>query len=114
VEETALATETLLAIVESMPSPTTPHTLATVGTEPARCAEAAARGVAWLVKRVGQDVECPASPIGFYFAKLWYFERLYPLIFAVGALGRAARLCSATPTSIVAGTGQAPAPSSPR
>jgi squalene-hopene/tetraprenyl-beta-curcumene cyclase len=31
------------------------------------------------------------SPIGFYFAKLWYFERLYPLIFAVAALRVAAR-----------------------
>ena len=26
------------------------------------------------------------SPIGFYFAKLWYFEKLYPVIFAVSAL----------------------------
>ena len=34
---------------------------------------------------------CEPSPIGFYFAKLWYFERLYPLIFTVAALGRAAR-----------------------
>jgi squalene-hopene/tetraprenyl-beta-curcumene cyclase len=32
------------------------------------------------------------SPIGFYFAKLWYFERLYPLIFTVAALRRAAQL----------------------
>jgi squalene-hopene/tetraprenyl-beta-curcumene cyclase len=31
------------------------------------------------------------TPIGFYFAKLWYFEKLYPLIFTVGALGRATR-----------------------
>ena len=23
------------------------------------------------------------SPIGFYFAKLWYYERLYPMIFTV-------------------------------
>lgn len=30
------------------------------------------------------------APIGFYFAKLWYYERLYPLIFTVGALGKAA------------------------
>jgi squalene-hopene/tetraprenyl-beta-curcumene cyclase len=30
-----------------------------------------------------------ASPIGFYFAKLWYYERLYPLIFTVAALGQA-------------------------
>jgi len=26
------------------------------------------------------------SPIGFYFAKLWYFEKLYPMIATVGAL----------------------------
>ena len=31
------------------------------------------------------------APIGFYFAKLWYYERLYPLVFAVAALGRAVR-----------------------
>jgi squalene-hopene/tetraprenyl-beta-curcumene cyclase len=28
-------------------------------------------------------------PIGFYFAKLWYYEKLYPTIFSVAALGRA-------------------------
>ena len=28
------------------------------------------------------------APIGLYFAKLWYFERLYPLIFSLDALGR--------------------------
>jgi squalene-hopene/tetraprenyl-beta-curcumene cyclase len=31
------------------------------------------------------------APIGFYFAKLWYYEKLYPLIFTVAALGRAYR-----------------------
>ncbi|PYK61575.1 MAG: hypothetical protein DME21_08745 [Verrucomicrobia bacterium] len=31
------------------------------------------------------------SPIGFYFAKLWYYERLYPQIFTVAALSRVAR-----------------------
>ena len=38
------------------------------------------------------DIEvAPVEPatIGFYFAKLWYFERLYPLIFRTGASGRA-------------------------
>jgi squalene-hopene/tetraprenyl-beta-curcumene cyclase len=32
------------------------------------------------------------APIGFYFAKLWYFERLYPLIFTVAALRQAVRM----------------------
>jgi squalene-hopene/tetraprenyl-beta-curcumene cyclase len=31
-----------------------------------------------------------AAPIGLYFARLWYYERLYPLIFARSALGRLA------------------------
>ena len=33
------------------------------------------------------------APIGFYFAKLWYFEALYPLIFTVAALRKAAAMC---------------------
>ena len=28
------------------------------------------------------------APIGLYFSSLWYSERLYPLIWTVGALGR--------------------------
>jgi squalene-hopene/tetraprenyl-beta-curcumene cyclase len=32
-----------------------------------------------------------SAPIGFYFAKLWYYEKLYPLIWTVAALGPAAR-----------------------
>ncbi len=36
------------------------------------------------------------TPIGFYFAKLWYFERLYPIIFSVAALGRAVELVRET------------------
>jgi squalene-hopene/tetraprenyl-beta-curcumene cyclase len=31
-----------------------------------------------------------AAPIGLYFARLWYYEKLYPLIFATSALGRVA------------------------
>ena len=30
------------------------------------------------------------APIGLYFAKLWYFERLYPLAFTAAALARLA------------------------
>ena len=48
------------------------------------------RGVDWLVTRVESGAWREPAPIGFYFAKLWYYERLYPLIFTVGALRRAA------------------------
>jgi squalene-hopene/tetraprenyl-beta-curcumene cyclase len=47
------------------------------------------RGLAWLVERVEAGGLDQPTPIGFYFAKLWYFEKLYPMIFTVAALGRA-------------------------
>jgi squalene-hopene/tetraprenyl-beta-curcumene cyclase len=45
--------------------------------------------VQWLVQHVHDGSFANPSPIGFYFAKLWYFERLYPLVFTVAALRRA-------------------------
>jgi squalene-hopene/tetraprenyl-beta-curcumene cyclase len=46
------------------------------------------RGAEWLVERTNCGRETPAAPIGMYFAKLWYYEELYPLIFAVSGLSR--------------------------
>ncbi|MCH2178038.1 MAG: squalene--hopene cyclase [Mariniblastus sp.] len=71
VEETALCVEILLASPDS------------------DCQSAAQRGLQWLVCAIesAQIQEC--WPIGFYFAKLWYYEKLYPLIFTVSAIGRA-------------------------
>jgi squalene-hopene/tetraprenyl-beta-curcumene cyclase len=71
VEETALAVRALAG---------TGHTAATD------------RGTEWLVAGVESGRWRQASPIGFYFAKLWYSERLYPLIWTVAALGRVQRL----------------------
>lgn len=51
--------------------------------------EASARGAAWLAERTAEGIRFDPSPIGLYFAKLWYWERLYPVIFTVGALRRA-------------------------
>jgi squalene-hopene/tetraprenyl-beta-curcumene cyclase len=50
---------------------------------------AVSRGLQWLVEAVQADRHRDRSPIGFYFAKLWYYEKLYPMIFTVAALGRA-------------------------
>lgn len=50
---------------------------------------AAGKGLEWLLQRVESDQLDAPSPIGFYFAKLWYYEKLYPLLFVVGALRRA-------------------------
>jgi squalene-hopene/tetraprenyl-beta-curcumene cyclase len=62
------------------------------------------RGVNWLISAVESGDWTQVSPIGFYFAKLWYHERLYPIIFTVAALGQALRwhpasLNSQTPTA---------------
>jgi squalene-hopene/tetraprenyl-beta-curcumene cyclase len=69
-EETALAVEALAGIPNA--------------------SEAVAHGARWLAERVESGAYREPAPIGFYFAKLWYYERLYPLIFTVGALGKVA------------------------
>jgi squalene-hopene/tetraprenyl-beta-curcumene cyclase len=46
--------------------------------------EACKRGLQWLMSRE----QITASPIGLYFAMLWYDEKLYPLIYYVESLRR--------------------------
>jgi len=82
VEETALAVEALLAAC-----PTSGSRNATEGVP----YSAVQRGLNWLMDRVERGQHRQPAPIGFYFAKLWYYERLYPLTFTVAALGRACR-----------------------
>jgi squalene-hopene/tetraprenyl-beta-curcumene cyclase len=52
-------------------------------------ADAVNKGLSWLVQKIESGGLNHPTPIGFYFAKLWYFEKLYPIIFTVAALGRA-------------------------
>ena len=52
------------------------------------------QGVDWLLEATAGGCDFPPSPIGFYFAKLWYFERLYPQVWVTDALGRASQLAS--------------------
>jgi len=49
------------------------------------------RGIEWLLSAIEKDQLKSPAPIGLYFAKLWYFESLYPCIFAAGALGALCR-----------------------
>lgn len=62
IEETALATGALLAAV-------------------GECPETVA-GRNWLRRATAAGCEFPAAPIGLYFARLWYSEKLYPIIHA--------------------------------
>jgi squalene-hopene/tetraprenyl-beta-curcumene cyclase len=75
IEETALAVEVLLSAGPD----------ATVAVN---------KGLQWLVHEVETGGLDHPIPIGFYFAKLWYFEKLYPIIFTVAALGHARRTLS--------------------
>jgi squalene-hopene/tetraprenyl-beta-curcumene cyclase len=47
------------------------------------------KGLHWLIEQVESGKWTEPSPIGFYFAKLWYYEDLYPVIFSHAALSRA-------------------------
>jgi squalene-hopene/tetraprenyl-beta-curcumene cyclase len=50
--------------------------------------QACLRGSLWLAERIRGGALDRPSPVGLYFTKLWYYERLYPVIFSVAALGR--------------------------
>jgi squalene-hopene/tetraprenyl-beta-curcumene cyclase len=53
--------------------------------------EAVKGGVSWIAGNLPQEALPASTPVGLYFAKLWYSERLYPVIFALQGLIRAAR-----------------------
>lgn len=48
--------------------------------------QACLQGADWLIEAVESDKIFEKWSIGFYFAKLWYYERLYPVIFTASAL----------------------------
>jgi squalene-hopene/tetraprenyl-beta-curcumene cyclase len=91
VEETALAVEVLVDFAlgaRSASKGEDQHLLAL------RAREAVNSGLEYLVQKIESGGLYDPAPIGFYFAKLWYFEKLYPIIFSVAALGRALRRLS--------------------
>ncbi len=73
VEETSLAIEALATVRQAT----------SVSVE-----DSIARGLAWLDKATNGGKQFHTSPIGLYFARLWYHEQLYPMIFTVAALRR--------------------------
>lgn len=61
--------------------------VAALAREPATQSHAE-RGLNWLTGQIRAGTIAHASPIGFYFAKLWYSEKLYPLVYAASAFRR--------------------------
>lgn len=86
VEETALAVDALAGLLGVWPA----NEALQLSTETIE--SALWRGVGWLVQKTEGGKVMPPAPIGLYFAKLWYFEQLYPAIFTVSALNKARRL----------------------
>lgn len=56
------------------------------------------RGLRWLNEALESGHDSCSFPIGFYFAKLWYHEKLYPPIFGLAALGATLQTFSTRPT----------------
>ncbi len=87
VEETALAVEALLGSRESrVESPEQDQDSEFLSSRLSTLDSRLSAGLSWLIARVEDGRFREPAPIGFYFAKLWYFEALYPLIFTVAAL----------------------------
>ncbi len=78
IEETAVAIEALVTLWRTKDG---------LANSPDALVSALNLGARWLCQATDEGRRFPPSPIGFYFAKLWYFETLYPLIFTVAALG---------------------------
>ncbi len=79
IEETALAVSAL-AVCRRLP-----RTPAHPGVD-----AAVTRGVRWLADATDGGRRTATTPIGLYFARLWYSETLYPRVFALAALAAAA------------------------
>jgi len=47
------------------------------------------RGTQWLIDHTQNGTVFPAAPIGLYFARLWYHEKIYPVIWTLSALEHA-------------------------
>lgn len=86
IEETAMALCTIAPYAE------------TFGSVQQRVSKPLERAVNWLLEATSNGTQFPAAPIGLYFARLWYHERLYPVIWTLAAL-KAAQKALALPAN---------------
>ena len=78
IEETAVAVSALAVFHRS------PRAASVAGLD-----DTVARGVRWLADATDGGRRAATAPIGLYFAKLWYSEKLYPWTFGLAALAAA-------------------------
>ena len=90
IEETALAVSALALAASRWPGEDHPQGL--------RLHQSLRKGAGWLCQRVEDQSYRNHAPIGFYFAKLWYFERLYPMVYTAAAFKALEDGCHEEPT----------------
>ena len=64
------------------------HALAKLGCQSNddKIEQAITNGEQWLLQATKNGTHFPVTPIGLYYASLWYYEKLYPIVFSLGAL----------------------------
>ena len=85
IEETALALDALASYLscDSIDKDSARHK---------KVSASIASATAWLIENTQIGKELKSAPIGLYFAKLWYDEKLYPHIFTLAALIKVKKL----------------------
>ncbi len=79
VEETANAVHALAACLNLL---ALPNNYLPILVEPVQ------RGTTWLIEQTQTGTTFSAAPIGLYFARLWYHEKTYPVIWTLAALNQ--------------------------
>jgi squalene-hopene/tetraprenyl-beta-curcumene cyclase len=64
-----------------------------------RTRASALRAAEWLIVATQNGTHFPTAPIGLYFARLWYHEKLYPVVWTLQALRRAKAVLSSVDES---------------
>lgn len=84
IEETAAAVMALSPFVESLSLLAEQKRESVVSTR-----QRVSDGTQWLIDHTQNGTVFPAAPIGLYFARLWYHEKMYPVIWTLSALEHA-------------------------
>jgi squalene-hopene/tetraprenyl-beta-curcumene cyclase len=80
VEETSLAIDSLAGVLGRI------SVLDKAGLPVEQLEAVVSGGTNWLMERFADPGSVKPAAIGLYFARLWYYEELYPWIFATAAL----------------------------
>ncbi|HEG42458.1 MAG TPA: squalene--hopene cyclase [Phycisphaerales bacterium] len=84
IEETALALDGLAAYTSGLPES---------DGQRQKLEQTIGGAAKWLIEHTAGLNNLTPNPIGLYFASLWYYEKLYPVIFSISALQRVREMC---------------------